>query len=254
MEDAHALVPGFFETHPELTGFFGIFDGHAGKQAALWCGENLPVLVKTKLNEDGTKSVTEALCKALVATDEELVPAKGFNSGCTAAVAVLAPDNSLFSTGKPRPDEKSDNVRIRLHTANVGDARVILSRGGTAYRLTHDHKGSDPQEIKRIIEAGGFMMNHRVNGVLAVTRSLGDSSMKDLIVSQPYTTETILTPNDEFLIIACDGVWDVMTDQEAVDLVYFVQDPQEASEMLVKHALDNNSMDNLSCMVIRFQH
>jgi protein phosphatase PTC1 len=51
------------------------------------------------------------------------------------------------------------------------------------------------------------MMNNRVNGVLAVTRALGDASMKDLIISNPYTTETILSPEDEFLILACDGVF-----------------------------------------------
>lgn len=73
-------------------------------------------------------------------------------------------------------------------------------------RLTYDHKGSDAQEAKRITDAGGFVMNNRVNGVLAVTRSLGDSSMKEFVVGSPYTTETTLGDEDEFLIIACDGV------------------------------------------------
>lgn len=98
------------------------------------------------------------------------------------------------------------HLRRVLYTANVGDARAVLSRAGKAVRLTYDHKGSDKQEAKRIMDAGGFVMNNRVNGVLAVTRSLGDSSMKEFVVGSPYTTETELSDEDEFLVIACDGV------------------------------------------------
>lgn len=82
----------------------------------------------------------------------------------------------------------------------------IYSRNGKAVRLSYDHKGSDQQEAKRIMDLGGFMMNNRVNGVLAVTRSLGDCVMKEFVVGNPYTTETDLTAQDDFLILACDGV------------------------------------------------
>jgi protein phosphatase PTC1 len=97
-------------------------------------------------------------------------------------------------------------VRRVLYCANAGDARAVLCRSGKAIRLTYDHKGSDKQEAKRIMDAGGFVMSGRVNGVLAVTRSLGDSSMKDFVVGSPYTTETQLSDEDEFLVLACDGV------------------------------------------------
>lgn len=99
-----------------------------------------------------------------------------------------------------------DAHRRVLYSANAGDARGVLCRGGKAVRLTYDHKGSDKQEAKRITDAGGFVMSGRVNGVLAVTRSLGDSSMKEFVVGAPYTTETELCDEDEFLIMACDGV------------------------------------------------
>jgi protein phosphatase PTC1 len=98
------------------------------------------------------------------------------------------------------------NARRVLYSANAGDARGVLCRGGKAVRLTYDHKGSDKQEAKRIMDAGGFVMSGRVNGVLAVTRSLGDSAMKEFVVGAPYTTETELCDEDEFLILACDGV------------------------------------------------
>jgi len=101
------------------------------------------------------------------------------------------------------------------------------------------------------MDAGGFVMGGRVNGVLAVTRSLGDSSMKEFVVGSPYTTETELGDEDEFLILACDGLWDIASDQEAVDLVKNIGDAQAASRLLVEHAL-KDSTDNVTCVVIRF--
>jgi protein phosphatase PTC1 len=83
-------------------------------------------------------------------------------------------------------------------------------------------------------------------GVLAVTRALGDASVKEFVVGSPYTTETQLDDGDEFLIVACDGLWDVAEDQDAVDLVRDIEDPQEASAALLKHALESFSTDNLS--------
>jgi len=142
-----------------------------------------------------------------------------------------------------------------LYTANVGDARIVLCRNGKALRLSYDHKGSDENEGKRIAGAGGLILNNRVNGVLAVTRALGDAYMKDLVTGHPYTTETVIQPDmDEFLILACDGLWDVCSDQEAVDLIRNIQDPQIASKALVDHALARFSTDNLSCMVVRFDN
>ena len=84
----------------------------------------------------------------------------------------------------------------------------LTSRSEKALRLSYDHKGSDPVESRRIVESGGFMMNNRVNGVLAVTRSLGDLSMKEWVIGSPYTTETVLDENDHTLILACDGVFE----------------------------------------------
>ncbi|KAF7547535.1 hypothetical protein G7046_g8974 [Stylonectria norvegica] len=175
----------------------------------------------------------------------------------------VAPVTSAGSSGTdvtsiPPVDSAQAKLRFMasrqrvLYTANVGDARIILCRGGKALRLTYDHKGSDENEGKRISAAGGLILNNRVNGVLAVTRALGDAYMKKLVTGHPYTTETVIQPDsDEFIIIACDGLWDVCTDQEAVDLIRNVQDPSLASKILVDHALNRFSTDNLSCMIVR---
>ncbi|KAL9137328.1 MAG: hypothetical protein Q9175_001455 [Cornicularia normoerica] len=163
---------------------------------------------------------------------------------------------SGFASTTPMPKLQNSASRQRvLYTANVGDARIVLCRNGKALRLSYDHKGSDENEGKRISNAGGLILNNRVNGVLAVTRALGDAYMKDLVTGHPYTTETVIQPDiDEFLILACDGLWDVCTDQEAVDLIRHTHDPQHASRLLVDHALARFSTDNLSCMVVRFDN
>lgn len=131
--------------------------------------------------------------------------------GLVSSSPTLAPSSSPPTSPKPQAQGVSivippSNLRHVLYCANAGDARGVLCRSGKAVRLTYDHKGSDKQEAKRITDAGGFVMSGRVNGVLAVTRSLGDSSMKEFVVGAPYTTETELCEEDEFLILACDGV------------------------------------------------
>lgn len=158
----------------------------------------------------------------------------------------------------PQPHTKrvfetaSLSLRRVLYTANAGDARAVLCRGGKAVRLTYDHKGADRQEAKRIQDAGGFVLNNRVNGVLAVTRSLGDSSMKDFVVGAPYTSETVLSQNDEFLILACDGLWDVATDQKAVDLIRDEMDCESAAGVLMDYAIEEGTRDNVTVLIVRF--
>ncbi|KAI0180218.1 PP2C-domain-containing protein [Hypoxylon sp. FL1284] len=203
---------------------------------------------------------------------EDRVPSSNSATGSqaiapAAAAASKAAEAAKLKDSKPENDGannaipesahaklKGAAVRQRvLYTANVGDARIILCRAGKALRLSYDHKGSDENEGKRIANAGGLILNNRVNGVLAVTRALGDTYMKDLVTGHPYTTETVVQPEvDEFIIIACDGLWDVCSDQDAVDLVRDEQDPVAASKKLVDHALARFSTDNLSCMIVRF--
>jgi len=121
-----------------------------------------------------------------------------------ASAASLATTTSEATHARLRTTATRQRV---LYTANVGDARIVLCRNGKALRLSYDHKGSDENEGKRVANAGGLILNNRVNGVLAVTRALGDAYMKDLVTGHPYTTETVIQPDlDEFIILACDGV------------------------------------------------
>jgi protein phosphatase PTC1 len=121
-----------------------------------------------------------------------------------AALSTATPSSSISAAEQI---QKSATRQRVLYTANVGDARIVLCRNGKALRLSYDHKGSDEYETKRISNAGGLILNNRVNGVLAVTRALGDTYMKQLVTGHPYTTETVIQPElDEFIVLACDGV------------------------------------------------
>ncbi|KAF7315742.1 PPM-type phosphatase domain-containing protein [Mycena indigotica] len=336
MEDAHSFVVDFANVRGQ--GFFAVFDGHAGKHAAEWCGNNFHSYLLSCMKKLHALPIPDVLNQTFHDVDESLSrmceESQGkIHSGCTAVTAFLriedehgqqpflppssenddlASMSSNESTGSPSGDESAGKKkkkrqsltgsRIRkafkslasgpsspknstsptpktprsqsptssmkgsaeginvvippsatrrvLYCANAGDARGVLCRGGIAVRLTYDHKGSDKQEAKRIIDAGGFVMSGRVNGVLAVTRSLGDSSMKDFVVGAPYTTETELCDEDDFLILACDGLWDVTSDQAAVDLIHNVTDAQVASQLLLKHAMDNHTTDNVTVLVV----
>lgn len=225
-------------------GYFAIFDGHAGTFAADWCGKKVHIILEEVIRKNPNIPIPELLDQSFTTADAQLEKLPLKNSGCTAAVAVLRWEDRVpsFSSatgsqsiapaaaaaskeGHKTKDGKSEDsdvaapesahaklkgaaVRQRvLYTANVGDARIVLCRSGKALRLSYDHKGSDENEGKRIANAGGLILNNRVNGVLAVTRALGDTYMKDLVTGHPYTTETVIQPEiDEFMIIACDGV------------------------------------------------
>lgn len=227
-------------------GYFAIFDGHAGTFAADWCGKKLHIILEDVIRKNPNAPIPELLDQTFTTVDNQLEKLPLKNSGCTAAIAVLrwedrVPSN-VSQTGSQsiapalakatektseKPSEGADakletkqtpeaeRAKLKgtasrqrvLYTANVGDARIILCRTGKALRLSYDHKGSDENEGKRITNAGGLILNNRVNGVLAVTRALGDSYMKELVTGHPYTTETVIQPDmDEFVIIACDGV------------------------------------------------
>lgn len=156
----------------------------------------------------GSTAIAPAAAAAVKAVNAE----NSTSSAAAEASQNLTPEakalvsNSTSATAIPKLQETATRQRV-LYTANVGDARIVLCRNGKALRLSYDHKGSDENEGKRISNAGGLILNNRVNGVLAVTRALGDSYMKDLVTGHPYTTETVIQPDiDEFLILACDGV------------------------------------------------
>ena len=157
----------------------------------------------------GSTAVAPATVSAVKQSDSEHAD--------TPQTAPSRPSTEMTPQAVHKIQETASRQRV-LYTANVGDARIVLCRNGKALRLSYDHKGSDENEGRRISNAGGLILNNRVNGVLAVTRALGDSYLKDLVTGHPYTTETVIQPDvDEFLILACDGVGRLTSALKLVD-------------------------------------
>jgi protein phosphatase 1L len=149
-----------------------------------------------------------------------------------------------------------------MYIANVGDSRAVLCRGKKSIGLSSDHKPDREDEQERIESFGGSVVNSentgwiaRVNGHLAISRSVGDIRLKDPpqgVTAEPEISELDITPEDQFIILASDGLWDVMTNQESVDLVRKCQDKNKAAELLVDKALKLGSADNVTALIVWF--
>eukprot|EP00929_Paragymnodinium_shiwhaense_P049900 TRINITY_DN25163_c0_g1_i1.p1 TRINITY_DN25163_c0_g1~~TRINITY_DN25163_c0_g1_i1.p1 ORF type:complete len:281 (-),score=52.42 TRINITY_DN25163_c0_g1_i1:31-873(-) len=254
MEDGYVFVDQFGGR--PTSAYFAVYDGHGGRQVVDFVTRELHQNVARELTK--TSSVPDALVQAFQATDEDMVRRNIMTSGCTACVCLL---------------QQERHARV-IYTAHLGDSRAVMARGGNATRLTSmtDHKATDPLEGKRVIEAGGQIINDRVNGMLAMTRALGDHVLKmpvlpnDVVSNVPDITSTDLSAQDSFVIVACDGLWDVMSDQQAIGVVgeclremaplarQLEAEGRSLAEilarMLVEEALARGSNDNISCIVI----
>jgi len=162
--------------------------------------------------EDATAVVDEVADMDADADEDCELPEHKIQAGCTAVVAMLR-------DGK-------------VYVANAGDSRAVLCRGGTAVALSSDHKPAQEREKNRIEAAGGFLSDIggvcRVNGNLNLSRAIGDLKYKansdlhpaqQIITAHPDVMCETIKPEDEFLLLACDGVWDVMSNQEGIDFV-----------------------------------
>lgn len=143
----------------------------------------------------GSTAIAPATAAAVKAQEDEARREEKKNKKGKEESPTSSSPMSLAET-QSRLKQQATRQRV-LYTANVGDARIVLCRNGKALRLSYDHKGSDENEGKRVANAGGLILNNRVNGVLAVTRALGDAYMKDLVTGHPYTTETVVQCGDK---------------------------------------------------------
>lgn len=241
--DALVTKPMFNNT-TQTHCMFGVFDGHCGRDAAMYCKENLPHhLLRSSHFQT---SVEHALKDAFVKCDASLrryTEEQGNGSpmaGCTANVTVIR-----------------DNI---LTVANCGDSRAVLADAGRAIVMSEDHKPNRPDEKQRIESLGGLVMFGRVSGLLAVSRALGDfeykSHGKHLVSEVPDVKSYALHTNSDFIIVACDGLWDVISSGESVKLAYQwmleTHDLDKVCERLVLEALERGSMDNITCMIVAF--
>jgi protein phosphatase 1L len=224
-----------FTPHPfcQSVCFFGVFDGHSGRRACEYARDNLPRQVQAELSK---AEPDEALRRAFLKTDEEFLKIankEGLGDGSTAITAL---------------------VRGRtLWVANAGDARAILVSGSTAIAMSEDHKPNRESERRRITQAGGsvvFMGCWRVNGVLATSRGFGDRELKKVVSAEPEIRHRTLMEGDDYLVLASDGIWDVLSNQIVAEIVARAGGCRAAATAVTEEALRRGSMDNVTAVVI----
>ncbi|TKA54472.1 hypothetical protein B0A53_03165 [Rhodotorula sp. CCFEE 5036] len=253
MEDAHSAVLSLGdELDGKPTSFFAVYDGHGGSTVAKFAGDT--VHSRLASNDHFKKRDWEAsLKRAYLETDEDLranPDFKGDPSGCTAVSTIITPEMNIIC-------------------ANAGDSRAVMSVGGEAKPLSFDHKPTNQGETSRIVAAGGFVEFGRVNGNLALSRALGDFDFKQsttldpeqqIVTADPDITVHTATPEDEFVVIACDGIWDVLTSQQVIDFVRLAISQGKSLQTICEEMLDRClapdsdwggvGCDNMTMMVV----
>jgi len=291
MEDYHAR-----EQLGSLGTMFAIFDGHGGRDCSEFCSNHfgkyleiefrkvfpLDVLKAPRLSKinpfqtlppcpcpdkAASSYLTEILTAGFLAADKAFLTATEPQEGCD-PVRAGTTANVCFLRGPSRD-------KMQLITANVGDSRAVLCRGGKAVRLSEDHKPDRKDEKRRIEAAGGSVLElggtarctkgaewgstrfkiPETQLLLATSRALGDRELKEanVVSARPEITVENIGRDDFFVILASDGVWDVMSDQEAVDLAKpHFGDPSKMAKVIASKAIQNDSHDNSSALVVQF--
>ncbi|XP_061638947.1 protein phosphatase, Mg2+/Mn2+ dependent, 1Lb isoform X1 [Phyllopteryx taeniolatus] len=260
MEDRYDVLADVInKTHPSI---FGIFDGHGGEAAADYAKAHLPEALRQQLltyerererNREKDKekngktegmSYPSILEQQILMLDREMLEklSATYNEAGTTCLVALLSDKELT-------------------VANVGDSRgVLCDKDGNAIPLSHDHKPYQLKERKRIKKAGGFISfngSWRVQGILAMSRSLGDYTLKNLNVVIPDPDVLSFDLNKlqpEFMILASDGLWDTFSNEEAVRFVRErLDEPHFGAKSIVLQSYYRGCPDNITVMVVKFK-
>lgn len=243
MEDRHVCLPTFNQlfglSDPVDRAYFAVFDGHGGVDAARYAAVHIHA--NAARQPELPTDPEEALRKAFRHTDEMFLwkaKRERLQSGTTGVCALI--------TGKT------------LHIAWLGDSQVILVQQGQVVKLMEPHKPERQDEKERIEALGGFVSHMdcwRVNGTLAVSRAIGDVFQKPYVSGEADAASRELTGSEDYLLLACDGFFDVVPHQEVVGLVQSHLVRQQGSglqvaEELVAAARERGSHDNITVMVV----
>jgi protein phosphatase 2C family protein 2/3 len=249
MEDAHTHILSLPDD-PDAA-FFAVYDGHCGSKTSEYASKHLHNLIPNReeyKNGDMGKGIKQAFLEIdrVMLEDESL---KNDKSGSTAVAIIIK--NGL------------------LYCANVGDSRAVASIGGRAEPLSNDHKPNKEEEMDRIVAGGGWVDIDTVNGNLAMSRALGDFIFKrnqgqpqqeQIVTAYPEVQVYEVTPELEFVVIACDGIWEVMSNEKVV--VYVREriasgvQPEEICESLMmkcltpKGSCTSKGCDNMTVVIV----
>lgn len=243
-EDRHVCVSE--RIHDDVVAFFGVYDGHGGSRVAEFLSQELHGAIFERMR-NSPRDMKSCLVEAFVEADDVIFQTQ-MESGSTAVAVLLRGSTAIV--------------------ASVGDSQAVLSTRGKALNYCPLHTPNSPAERERILAANGKISEGRIFGFLGVSRAFGDNDFKtgkgefkdrfngDLVIATPEIVEHEISKHDEFIVLACDGLFDVMSPQQVVDYVRkkLAQHGhvQHACEELVSHAISIGSLDNVSAVIVCF--
>lgn len=214
---------------------FCLFDGHGGGEVSTYLQNNFYIDMKKHFPFTPNEKLFffSELFKDI---DKKLKDMNYLEVGSTAVLAYIT-------------KEKDSKY---LYCANIGDSRCLLIKENEWKRLSYDDRASDQNEHDRIVKEGGIVMDGRVYGQLMLSRAFGDWELKCFGVScEPHVTKVEIKKDDLFLVLASDGVWDVVEDSEVYKMSLLATNSKDLCNNIMKAAVDNGSFDNISCFVIQ---
>ena len=207
---------------------FAILDGHGGRASSSLVRNYLPTLI----NEFSEDNIEKAIREANIYLEHNKV-----NDGTTLCLVAISSDFS------------------KVMCANVGDTRsVLVKKDGSVIPLSLDHKPDNRPELELIRANGSFVSDGRCQGVLAMSRSLGDFSINGITAVPSFIMHDIDLETDSKIVIACDGLFDVLDNEEVGKIIESVNDPFDASLLLLNIAYSRGSQDNISTIVINLEN
>jgi len=254
MEDSHQHILELSPEDPQAS-YYAVFDGHGGSKVAKHSSIHLHRHIVNR-PEYKSGNYSEAIREGFLECDramKETEELKNEMAGAT-AITVLMKENHLWC-------------------GNAGDSRCIGGMAGKAVPLSTDHKPNDPKEKERIEAAGGYVEFNRVNGNLALSRALGDFVFKkndslpqgqQIVSAEPEVEEVVITDEWDFLLLACDGIWDVLSNQQVCDFVTQRIGEDTQPELICEQLMDRClapdcqvgglGCDNMTVVLVCFLH
>lgn len=247
-EDQHITMLNIDGKNNEMNkiNFFGVFDGHGGKKVSHYLRNNLPGFFTTKFNKniffknDAFTKYTNQIYDLLQNNLKEKHPRAVEYCGSTACVGIHTID---------------DNKQY-LWIINVGDSRAVLcNKDGISVQLSVDHKPNLAEEKKRIESLGGKIIFDGVDWrvkTLSLSRAFGDLDCCPYVTHLPNIYKYKISSKDKFLIIACDGLWDALSNKQAIEYVrdlQFTNYQGNYSRKLAEYAFEKGSYDNITVII-----
>jgi serine/threonine protein phosphatase PrpC len=225
---------------------YAIFDGHGGTYVSEFLKQHTKDVLHELLVKRTTKpSIEDCLYICVKRLQEMLDKQKAMGVGSTAIIGI-----------------RHKNM---MYIANVGDCRAIVDNQGVAFRVTHDHKPNVVREFARIQEMGGFVTTYpndvaRVNGMLAISRSLGDLHLTPYVRWEPEVSTFPITQHNKMMVLASDGIWDTLNDQDVIDVIQQTMKNMQAETLqeqlnicarnCIMLAQQRGSGDNITIIII----